>query len=287
MPIPAAPELPAAVLFDMDGTLIDSEPLWFDMEIAILGEYGFALGREHWAHVLGQPNDVAVRYLLDVSGAPLTPGQLNERIELAMVERLGEGIEPVAGAKELFAELDAAGIPAALVTASSRRIVEACLDSIGAHHFRLTVSGNDVVRGKPHPEPYLTAARLLGVDPAHCVVIEDSPNGSRSGAAAGCRVLAIPRGSSIDPHPRITLVDSLADVGLATLRGLFAAQDVGGTVHVDGTVQASGTVQVDDTGDIVHAVGVDEAEDLSGAGSARTEMDSAEAADGIDGPAAA
>src|SRR5262249_18086821 len=149
-----------------------------------------------------QPNDVAVRYLLDVSGAPLTPKQLNERIELAMAERLGAGVELVAGAKELFAELEAAGIPAALVTASSRRIVEACLGSIGAAHFRLTVSGNDVVNGKPHPEPYLTAARLLGVDPAHCVVIEDSPNGSRSGAAAGCRVLAIPHGSSIDPHPR-------------------------------------------------------------------------------------
>lgn len=205
----------------MDGTLIDSEPIWFDTEIAILAEHGFSLGREHWAKVLGQPNEVAVGYLLEISGIPLTPKQLNERIENAMAERLGQGIELIAGAKELFTELDAAGIPAALVTASSRRIVDAAIGSIGAHRFVATVSGDDVVHGKPDPEPYLTAARLLGVDPTRCAVIEDSPNGSRSGAAAGCRVLAIPHAAPIATHPLITVADSLADVSLATLRGLF------------------------------------------------------------------
>jgi beta-phosphoglucomutase-like phosphatase (HAD superfamily) len=103
VPIP-----PDAVLFDMDGTLIDSEPIWFDTEIAILADYGYVLGREHWAKVLGQANEVAVRYLLEVSGVPLTPRQLNERIEEAMTERLGAGIELIAGAKELFTELEAA-----------------------------------------------------------------------------------------------------------------------------------------------------------------------------------
>lgn len=218
MPIP-----PDAVLFDMDGTLIDSEPIWFDTEVAILADHGFMLGREHWIKVLGQPNEVAVRYLLEVSGVPLTPRQLNERIEEAMAARLGAGIELMAGAKELFTELEAAGIPCALVSASSRHIIEASLGSIGAHHFRLTVSGDDVVHGKPHPEPYLTAARLLGVDPARCAVIEDSPNGTRSGAAAGSRVLAIPHAAPIDPHPLITVAGSLAEVNLATLRALFAA----------------------------------------------------------------
>src|SRR6185437_1673349 len=120
VPIP-----PEAVLFDMDGTLIDSEPIWFDTEISILADYGYLLGQEHVVNVLGKPNEIAVQYLLDVSGVPLTPEQLNQRIEEAMVERLGAGIELVPGAKELFTELDAAGIPAALVTASSRRIVEA------------------------------------------------------------------------------------------------------------------------------------------------------------------
>ncbi len=242
MPIP-----PEAVLFDMDGTLIDSEPIWFDTEIAILAEHGYTLGPEHWARVLGQPNEVAVRYLLDVSGISLTPEQLNARIEDAMARRLSQGIELIAGAKELFTELDAAGIPAALVTASSRRIVDASIGSIGAHRFQFTVSGDDVVHGKPHPEPYLTAARLLGVDPTRCAVIEDSPNGSRSGAAAGCRVLAIPHAAPIAAHPLITVAGSLADVSLATLRGLFVPADATrpgdvDPVDVDGSLDADGSV---------------------------------------------
>lgn len=216
------PTPPEAVLFDMDGTLIDSEPIWFDTEISILADYGYLLGREHWVNVLGKPNEVAVQYLLDVSGIPLTPEQLNNRIEDAMVERLGGGIDLVPGAKELFTELDAAGIPAALVTASSRRIVEACLSSIGADHFRLTISGDDVTHGKPHPEPYLTAAHRLGLEPARCAVLEDSPNGSRSAASAGCPVMVIPHGAPIDPHPLISVADSLAEVDLDRLRGLFA-----------------------------------------------------------------
>ncbi|MBS2961619.1 HAD family phosphatase [Actinocrinis puniceicyclus] len=206
----------------MDGTLIDSEPLWFDTEMSILADHGFLLGREHWVNVLGKPNDVAVRYLLDISGIALTPEQLNQRIEDAMVARLSEGIELVPGAKELFIELEAAGVPTALVTASSRRIVEASLGSIGADRFRLTISGDDVTNGKPHPEPYLAAARELGVHPTRCVVIEDSPNGSRSATAAGCRVLVVPHAAPIEPHPLISVAGSLAEVGIDRLRGLFA-----------------------------------------------------------------
>lgn len=205
----------------MDGTLIDSEPVWFDTEVAILAEFGYDLAPEHWVRVLGQPNDVAVAYLLDVSGIPLTPAQLNARIEDAMAERLGQGMDLFPGAKQLLTELDAAGVPAALVSASSRRIVDASLASIGADHFRFTVSGDDVTQGKPNPEPYLKAARLLGVDPARCAVIEDSPNGSASAAAAGCRVVAIPHGAVIPPHPLITFVDSMTSVTLDTLRALF------------------------------------------------------------------
>jgi HAD superfamily hydrolase (TIGR01509 family) len=211
------------VLLDMDGTLIDSEPVWFETEVGILAEYGYELGREHWIHVLGQPNEIAVAYLLAVSGVPLTGPQLNERIEAAMVARLGQGIDLIPGAKALLLELEAAGIPTALVSASSRRVVEASLGSIGADHFRFTVSGDDVSHGKPHPEPYLKAARLLGVDPVRCVVIEDSPTGAASGAAAGCRVVAIPHAAPIAPHPLITVAPSLESVELAGLRALFPA----------------------------------------------------------------
>jgi len=212
---------PTAVLFDMDGTLIDSEPVWFDTEVRLLAEHGFDLGREHWQRVLGQPNEVACGYLIEVSGIPLTWRELSERIETAMVEQLSQGVELLPGAKELLVELQAAGVPTALVSASSRRIVDACLGAIGADFFRHTVSGDDVERTKPDPEPYLRAAELLGVDPAGCVVVEDSPIGTASGAAAGCRVLSVPHAAvEIPEHPRVTRAASLDGVDLAYLAAL-------------------------------------------------------------------
>jgi len=212
---------PTAVLFDMDGTLIDSEPVWFETQARLLAEYGFELGAEHWKQVLGQPNEVSCTYLIGVSGIPLTWPELSEKIETAMVEQLSQGLELLPGAKELLVELQGAGVPTALVSASSRRIVDACIGAIGADFFRHTVSGDDVTRSKPDPQPYLLAAELLGVDPADCVVIEDSPIGTASGAAAGCRVLAVPHASVDVPDlPRVTRAASLDGVNLAYLSAL-------------------------------------------------------------------
>jgi len=212
---------PAAVLFDMDGTLIDSEPVWFETEVGLLAELGYELGPEHSPYVLGQPNEVACKYLLNVSGLPLTWQELSARIEAAMVPILSQGVELLPGVKELLVELAAAGVPTALVSASPRSIVDACLGGIGADFFRHTVSGNDVARAKPDPEPYLLAARLLGVPPQDCVVIEDSPIGTASGAAAGCRVLSVPHaGTPIAPHPRVTRAATLEGVDLAFLAAM-------------------------------------------------------------------
>jgi HAD superfamily hydrolase (TIGR01509 family) len=212
---------PTAVLFDMDGTLIDSEPVWFETDVSVLAEYGFELGPEHWHHVLGQPSEISSRYLLGVSGIPLSWQELSERIEIGVVERLSEGLELLPGAKELLVELQAAGVPTALVSASSRRIVDACIGAIGADFFRHTVSGSDVARPKPDPQPYLRAAELLGVAPGECVVIEDSPVGTAAGAAAGCRVLAVPHATVQVPDlPRVTKVASLEGVDLAYLSAL-------------------------------------------------------------------
>lgn len=212
---------PTAVLFDMDGTLIDSEPVWFETEVGLLAELGYELGPEHWPYVLGQPNEVACKYLLNVSGLPLTWQELSARIEAAMVPILSQGVELLPGVKDLLVELAAAGVPTALVSASPRSIVDACLGGIGADFFRHTVSGDDVALAKPHPEPYLLAARLLGVAPEECVVIEDSPIGTASGAAAGCRVLSVPHADTvIAHHPRVTKAATLEGVDLAFLAAL-------------------------------------------------------------------
>ena len=212
---------PTAVLFDMDGTLIDSEPIWFETQARLLAGHGFELGHEHWYQVLGQPTEVSATYLVGISGIPRTWQEFAEEVETAMVEQLSQGLELLPGAKELLVELQAAGVPTALVSASSRRIVDACLGAIGADFFRHTVSGDDVERTKPDPQPYLLAAELLGVDPADCVVIEDSPIGTTSGAAAGCRVLAVPHETVEVPDlPRVTKASSLDGVNLAYLSTL-------------------------------------------------------------------
>jgi HAD superfamily hydrolase (TIGR01509 family) len=212
---------PAAVLFDMDGTLIDSEPVWFETEVALLAELGYELGPEHWPHVLGQPNEVACKYLLGISNLPLAWEELSSRIEAAMVPILSQTVELLPGAKELLVELAAAGVPTALVSASPRSIVDACLGGIGADFFRHTVSGNDVARSKPDPEPYLLAARLLGVPPEECVVIEDSPIGTAAGVAAGCRVLSVPHAATVIPHhPRVTRAATLEGIDLPFLSAL-------------------------------------------------------------------
>jgi HAD superfamily hydrolase (TIGR01509 family) len=213
--------LPAAVFFDMDGLLIDSEPSWFQAEVDLLGALGFQLGPEHYPQVLGKPIEVSTAYLLDLCGHPVSAAELEEGIELAMIERLRDGVPMMPGAKQLLIELEAAGMPIALVSASSRRVVEACLPAIGPDHFRFTVSGDDVTLGKPNPEPYLAAAARFGVDPADCLVLEDSPTGVAAGEAAGCRVIAVPHAAPVAERERVTLVKSLETVNLATIRGLF------------------------------------------------------------------
>ncbi|WP_345677971.1 HAD family phosphatase [Yinghuangia aomiensis] len=216
-----------AVLCDMDGTLVDTERSWFATEVSVMADFGYDLGAEHAVRLLGSPMEPAVAYLLDVSGIDVAPGELERRINARMVDILRLGVDLRPGAKRLLGELGAAGVPLALVTASYRAIVDAVLPSLGAHHFHLTVSGDEVVNSKPHPEPYLTAAAGLGVDPARCVVLEDSPTGVASGEAAGCIVVAVPSMNHITPGPRRTIVPSLEGVDLPML-DLLARRRAGG-----------------------------------------------------------
>jgi HAD superfamily hydrolase (TIGR01509 family) len=125
------------------------------------------------------------------------------------------------GARELLAEVAAAGLPYGLVTSSQRSFAEAVLASAGMV-FPVTVCAEDVTVTKPDPEPYLLAAKLLEADPARCVVLEDSPNGVASASAAGCRVVAVPSLLPIPPGPGRLVVRSLREVSVATLRNLAA-----------------------------------------------------------------
>jgi HAD superfamily hydrolase (TIGR01509 family) len=147
----------------------------------------------------------------------------------AFLDRIARGVPLMPGAHRLLAELAAHEVPAALVSASHRTIVDRMLESLGPQHFRLTLAGDDLPRTKPHPDPYVTAAARLGMDPARCVVIEDTLTGVRAGEAAGCPVVAVPSVTPIPAAPGRSVVRSLEEVDLAFLRGLITESR--GAVH--------------------------------------------------------
>ncbi|MBC7374644.1 MAG: HAD family phosphatase [Frankiales bacterium] len=215
----------AAVLWDMDGLLVDSEPLWTVAETELAAQLGGAWDEQIKAAVVGTRLDVAVPEILrwyGVDPAPRRVAETSAWLLGRMVELFAQALPVMPGARELLAGLDVAGVPQALVSSSYRILVDAALaTNIGP--FALTVAGDEVAHGKPHPEPYLTAAARLGVDPRDCVVLEDSPSGVASGEAAGCAVVAVPSvaGVHLLAEPRRLVVASLSQVSIADLRALL------------------------------------------------------------------
>jgi len=201
-----------AVLFDMDGLLIDSEPLWLESEAAVMARLGAGWTSADQAQLLGGSLQRTVRYLLSKAARPASPADVAEWLMAGVTERVREQGVPIRpGARELLAEVAAAGLPRALVTSSERGFMDVVLERTGLR-FDATVCANDVSQTKPAPEPYLLAAKLLGVEPGHCFALEDSPNGVASAQAAGCQVFAVPSLLPIEPAPGRTVVGSLLDL---------------------------------------------------------------------------
>ena len=213
-----------AVLWDMDGLLVDTEPVWTVAEEELATELGGVWNAQLKASIVGTRLDVAVPTILEHYGHPTGPDDV-ARASAWLLGRMVElfDAEPVvlAGVRELLAELRSAGVPVALVSSSYRVLVDAVLrHELGP--FVVTVAGDEVRHGKPHPEPYLTAAGRLGVAPAECVVIEDSVAGVLAGEAADCGVVAVPSvaGVTVLPGARTIVRSSLAEVSVADLRAL-------------------------------------------------------------------
>jgi HAD superfamily hydrolase (TIGR01509 family) len=212
-----------AVLFDMDGLLVDTEPLWFETEIEVMARLGAPWTKQDQAALLGGSMERSIGYLLARATRPAPPAEVERWLLEGMLNRVEAGRATVLpGARELLAEVTAAGLPAALVTSSLRRFAEAVLASTGLR-FAVTVCGEDVSATKPDPAPYQLAAKLLDVEPARCAALEDSPNGVASATAAGCLVVAVPSFSAIAPAPGRLVAGSLSDVSLGTLRALASS----------------------------------------------------------------
>ncbi|MFF0162682.1 HAD family hydrolase [Streptomyces sp. NPDC005263] len=210
-----------AVLLDMDGTLVDTEGFWWDVEAEVFARLGHTLD-ESWRHVVvGGPMTRSAGFLIEATGADITLAELTVLLNQGFEDRIDRALPIMPGAARLLAELAAHEIPTALVSASHRRIIDRVLTSLGPQYFALTVAGDEVGRTKPHPDPYLFAAAGLGAEPARCAVVEDTATGVAAAEAAGCQVVAVPSVAPIAPAARRTVVTSLEEVDLAFLRGLM------------------------------------------------------------------
>ncbi|MFH8491330.1 HAD-IA family hydrolase [Streptomyces longisporoflavus] len=213
-----------AVLLDMDGTLVDTEGFWWDAEVAVFAALGHTLDEAWRDVVVGGPMTRSAAFLIESTGADITVPELTVLLNDGFEERIGRALPLMPGAARLLAELAAHEVPMALVSASHRRIIDRVLDSIGSHHFALTIAGDEVTRTKPHPDPYLLAAAGVGAEPARCAVIEDTATGVAAAEAAGCRVVAVPSVAPIAPAAGRTIVPTLEHVDLPFLQGLMAGK---------------------------------------------------------------
>ena len=213
--------LPAAVLWDMDGTLVDTEPYWINAEHAIVEEAGGVWNEEYAHQLVGNDLMVSAEFIKEHSPITLTPVQIVEELLRRVIDQVTQHVPWRPGAIELLTALRDAGVPNALVTMSWRSLADAVLTALPDGTFAAVITGDEVEHGKPHPEPYLAAARALGVEVADCVAIEDSPTGVRSAVAAGVPTLAVPH---VVPVPLIvgaTQVPSLRGLTPADLRTLI------------------------------------------------------------------
>ncbi|MCX6467343.1 MAG: HAD family phosphatase [Pseudonocardiales bacterium] len=211
---------PEAVLWDMDGTLVDSEKVWTVALVEVSRDLRRELSADARAAIVGSSVPRTLRILFDDLELPHDPDVMRaagERIVARTAELFAGGLEWRPGAVEALRLVAAAGWPAALVTNTGRELTEQALETIGREHFAVTVCGDEVPRGKPDPDPYLRAAELLGVDPGHCLAVEDSPTGALAAERAGAAVLVVPCDVPVPAEPGRVLRESLTGLSVTDL----------------------------------------------------------------------
>ncbi|MEI2825574.1 MAG: HAD family phosphatase [Dermatophilaceae bacterium] len=214
------PLLPAAVLWDMDGTLVDSEHYWIAEEFALVESFGGQWSLDHAHELVGSALLDSAAYIIDHTPVTLSPEAVVARLVAGVAERLAQEVPWRAGARELLAAVGAAGVPSALVTMSYAVLARLLVDAAGPGLIHAVVSGDDVAHGKPHPEPYLRAAAALGAHPGDCIAIEDSFTGARSAVAAGVPTIVVPHIVSVPEWPGTVQVATLEGRTLEDLMDL-------------------------------------------------------------------
>ncbi|ROQ05495.1 HAD superfamily hydrolase (TIGR01509 family) [Rathayibacter sp. PhB93] len=216
-PQPPLPEgAPAAVLWDMDGTLVDTEPYWMASEHALVASFGGVWTHEDAMSLVGSGLPASAR-ILQGKGVDLSIEAIIDRMTDEVVAQLAESIPWRPGALELLAAVREAGVPQALVTMSIGRMAYAVVDRLPFPAFATVVSGDMVEQSKPHPEAYLLAARTLGVEVDACVAIEDSHAGLASAVASGAAAIGVPHQLELDADAPYSLWPTLAGRTVADL----------------------------------------------------------------------
>jgi HAD superfamily hydrolase (TIGR01509 family) len=205
------------VLFDMDGTIVDTEPYWIAAEYELVESFGGIWTQELALSLVGNALPASAE-IIRAHGVDMEPEAIVDHLLDEVIDECRRVIPWRPGAQRLLAALGEAGVPCALVTMSYLRLAETVTTALPPKTFATLVTGDQVRDGKPDPEAYLLAAQRLGVDPARCVAIEDSPTGIASAEAAGCAVVAVPHHVTIDPAPGRTIVASLSELSVARLR---------------------------------------------------------------------
>lgn len=213
--------LPQAVLWDMDGTLVDTEPYWIAAEHELVEAHGGTWSHEQAMQMVGNPLTESAR-ILQAEGVDLPTEQIIDFLISRVIAQVEVEVPWQPGARELLAELRERGVPCALVTMSYRSLAEPVVGMTPPGSFATLVCGDEVTHGKPHPEPYLVAAERLGVDVTRCVAIEDSPTGIGSARAAGAATLGVEAVVPVPALPGLSRTPSLALVDVDTLARILA-----------------------------------------------------------------
>ena len=201
-----------AVLFDMDGLFIDSEPDWHAAETEMMRAYGYDWTPEDQLKCLGGPLLRVTQYMSECLDGARSAEELGLTIVAEMKKRVSKSVSLMPGALEFSRRLNEAGIPQALVSASPREIVDAALIGMKEKYFSFSVASGDIERTKPFPDPYLHAAKLLDVDIENSLIFEDSPTGLTAARASGAFVVGIPHYIEVAEEPRLKIVKSFKGI---------------------------------------------------------------------------
>ncbi|QHC60896.1 HAD-IA family hydrolase [Rathayibacter sp. VKM Ac-2760] len=205
----------------MDGTIVDSEPAWVRAQERLAARFG-----REWTHadalaLIGSTMAQTVQALQD-AGVDLPGAEVEAELERDVLAEMRRGLDWRPGARELLRDVHTAGVRQAIVTTSSRVMARVVADALAAEvPLAALVTGDDVSRGKPHPEPYLLAAAILGVDVARCIAIEDSPTGLAAAVASGACAIGVPHDAELAAGADRTLWATLAGRGVADLEALL------------------------------------------------------------------